>query len=123
MLLQGDMAVSKLYDRVGPQVVKRSFDTVKGRKLVRSGSRGTHGSGVSGEAQAGFEATRRGLVPRPWVIDDLDPLLARLGRRPYRKAVLFVDNAGSDVVLGKLLPGSWPPFMESPPPSVRPTPC
>lgn len=52
---------------------------------------------------ASFASTRDSLVPRPWVIDHLDALVERLtSGRPYGKAVLFVDNAGSDVLLGML---------------------
>jgi len=42
-----------------------------------------------------------GLKPRPWRVDDLDALAADL-QRPGRwaKAVVFVDNAGGDFVLG-----------------------
>ena len=53
--------------------------------------------------QSSFRATRESLVPRPWAIDHLDNILGRFqAGRPYHKAVLFVDNAGSDVVLGNL---------------------
>ena len=50
--------------------------------------------------QAAFEATRGGLVGRPWAVDDLDRTLQQWQHKQYRKAVLFVDNAGSDVILG-----------------------
>lgn len=55
-------------------------------------------------AQGGgdFYSTRGALKPRPWLVDDLDAWLARLATRPPRAAVVFVDNAGSDVVLGML---------------------
>lgn len=51
-------------------------------------------------AQAAFESTRDNLLPRPWAVDDLDKLLKAWEHRRYRKAVIFVDNAGSDVILG-----------------------
>ncbi len=51
--------------------------------------------------QAAFESTRANLLPRPWAVDDLDKLLEAWEGRRYRRAVLFVDNAGSDVVLGE----------------------
>ena len=51
--------------------------------------------------QAAFEATRAGLVDRPWAVDDLDQVLQCLQRKHYSKALLFVDNAGSDVILGE----------------------
>lgn len=48
-----------------------------------------------------FHATRDRLLPRPWVVDCFDALLDRLSGGPaYRKAVLFVDNSGADLVLG-----------------------
>jgi type II pantothenate kinase len=43
------------------------------------------------------------LKPRPWLIDDLDAWRTRLlTGQPHRAAVLFVDNAGPDVVLGMI---------------------
>jgi len=43
------------------------------------------------------------IKPRPWLIDDFDALAAKLipaPPTPWGKAVVFVDNAGSDFVLG-----------------------
>ncbi|CAK9220477.1 unnamed protein product [Sphagnum troendelagicum] len=42
------------------------------------------------------------LLPRPWVIDDLDQFKQKWLRKPWKKAVIFVDNSGADVVLGIL---------------------
>eukprot|EP00200_Dunaliella_tertiolecta_P011228 CAMPEP_0202392064 /NCGR_PEP_ID=MMETSP1127-20130417/92173_1 /ASSEMBLY_ACC=CAM_ASM_000462 /TAXON_ID=3047 /ORGANISM="Dunaliella tertiolecta, Strain CCMP1320" /LENGTH=365 /DNA_ID=CAMNT_0048994543 /DNA_START=1275 /DNA_END=2372 /DNA_ORIENTATION=+ len=57
-------------------------------------------------AAASFVNTRTKLLPRPWVIDDLDASVQRLTsastKGQYKKAMLFVDNAGSDVILGML---------------------
>ena len=53
------------------------------------------------DLQAAFQATRAGLVDRPWAVDDLDQVLQYWQRKHYRKALLFVDNAGSDVILGE----------------------
>jgi hypothetical protein len=42
---------------------------------------------------------------RPWRVDDFDALHARFfgaAARPHRRAVIFVDNAGADFVLGIL---------------------
>ena len=48
-----------------------------------------------------FFATRKSLSRRPWLIDDFDAAARRfLHGKPHRKAVFFVDNAGSDFVLG-----------------------
>jgi type II pantothenate kinase len=81
------------------------------------------------DGNGGFDATRAGLRRRPWCVDDADafrdawtssPVGAldedafgdvsedvseRVVRRipsPWKKCVLFVDNAGADVVLGML---------------------
>ncbi|KAK9908314.1 hypothetical protein WJX75_005862 [Coccomyxa subellipsoidea] len=51
---------------------------------------------------AAFESTRTNLLPRPWAVDDLDAVLGVWQRKHYSKALIFVDNAGSDVVLGML---------------------
>jgi type II pantothenate kinase len=42
------------------------------------------------------------LKPRPWLVDDLDLFHARLARGSYRRAVVFVDNAGPDILLGMI---------------------
>lgn len=56
-----------------------------------------------------FHVVRAKLKPRPWFHDDLDAWLARLAEhertraeRRIHSAVLFVDNAGPDVLLGML---------------------
>lgn len=49
-----------------------------------------------------FHATLKELKPRPWLVDDLDAWLERLQGTPHQHALLFVDNAGPDVVLGML---------------------
>lgn len=49
-----------------------------------------------------FAAVRDRLKPRPWRYDALEAWSARLADRPYQAAVLFVDNAGPDVLLGML---------------------
>lgn len=42
------------------------------------------------------------LLPRPWVIDDLEQFKLQWLRKSWKKVVIFVDNAGSDIVLGIL---------------------
>ena len=49
-----------------------------------------------------FAAVVDELKPRPWRVDELDGWLARLQGPAHRHAVLFVDNAGPDVLLGML---------------------
>jgi uncharacterized protein with ATP-grasp and redox domains len=52
-----------------------------------------------------FEAEMQKIKPRPWLIDDFDQLAEMLPTAggepaPWGKAVVFVDNAGADFVLG-----------------------
>jgi uncharacterized protein with ATP-grasp and redox domains len=54
------------------------------------------------EGGMSFSATRAKLLQRPWAVDDMDALLAHFGAVQHRKALLFVDNAGADVLLGML---------------------
>lgn len=49
-----------------------------------------------------FHQVRSRLRPRPWVIDDVDVLLDKLRPGSYGKMIVFVDNSGSDVILGQL---------------------
>ncbi len=74
---------------------------------------------ASGEGS--FSKARQALLPRPWAIDHFDEIVERVpavhsealkkasGRQAkgeqqpvYRKVLMFVDNAGSDIVLGML---------------------
>jgi damage-control phosphatase, subfamily II, stand-alone protein len=55
------------------------------------------------DARQMFEDARAELHPRPWAIDKCDEFLARIGepgKGGYKKAIIFTDNAGADVVLG-----------------------
>jgi type II pantothenate kinase len=50
-----------------------------------------------------FRAVRAKLKPRPWLIDDLNSWIGRLHHRePHGRALLFIDNAGPDLILGML---------------------
>lgn len=40
------------------------------------------------------------VKPRPWFVDTFDRMHARFYGGGWRKAVVFIDNAGADVVLG-----------------------
>ncbi|MBP7934007.1 MAG: DUF89 family protein [Phycisphaerae bacterium] len=42
------------------------------------------------------------VPPRPWFVDHADAVRERLARNAWRKAMFFVDNAGTDIVLGVL---------------------
>lgn len=55
-----------------------------------------------------FFSIRAKLKRRPWLVDDYDALVGRLTRgERYRKAVFFIDNAGSDFLLGALVMMRW----------------
>jgi uncharacterized protein with ATP-grasp and redox domains len=55
-----------------------------------------------------FFATRQALTRRPWLIDDFDAAARRfVAGPPHRKAVFFIDNAGSDFLLGAVPMMRW----------------
>jgi len=55
------------------------------------------------DGKVDFHHTLGKLKARPWFVDHLDNWLDRwMNRPPHRCAVLFVDNAGPDVLLGML---------------------
>ncbi len=55
-----------------------------------------------------FAAVRKELPDRPWCIDDYDVLEKRiLEGPPHHKCVFFIDNAGSDFLLGALPMMRW----------------
>ncbi|KAK7278361.1 hypothetical protein RJT34_23389 [Clitoria ternatea] len=49
-----------------------------------------------------FSATCQNLVPRPWVIDDLDTFKMKWSKKSWKKVIIFVDNSGADIILGIL---------------------
>jgi type II pantothenate kinase len=59
-------------------------------------------------ASPDFFHTRDSLAARPWLMDDYDALAARLlDGKPYRQVVYFLDNAGSDFLLGVVPMVRW----------------
>ncbi len=61
-----------------------------------------------GDDAPDFFSTRGKLPTRPWLIDDFDAFERRLlAGNPYGKAVFFIDNAGSDFLLGALPMIRW----------------
>lgn len=58
--------------------------------------------GLYERGQMDFHSVRERLPERPWRVDDFDALAARWADRRYQKAVMFIDNAGADFVLGML---------------------
>ncbi|XP_057992510.1 damage-control phosphatase At2g17340-like isoform X3 [Hevea brasiliensis] len=49
-----------------------------------------------------FLASCQNLVSRPWVFDDLDTFKVKWSKKSWKKAVIFVDNSGADIILGIL---------------------
>ena len=78
------------------------FRGVLAGNLFDLGSADTAAAFSRGES--GFESAKQRLKPRPWLLDDVDTLVDALGQSQssprYDKAILFVDNAGADVLLG-----------------------
>lgn len=98
----------------------RQIDAISGAKeqletLVRgvfAGNIFDMGSGATAaqfaDKSPDFATVRAKLPARPWLIDDLDALAERLLVGPrHRKAVVFIDNAGSDFVLGMVPLVRW----------------
>jgi uncharacterized protein with ATP-grasp and redox domains len=95
------------------------IDTLRGEQQIDAIIRGVFagnifdmGADATAKAFLGhspdFFNTRATLVKRPWLIDEYDALLARFARRPiHRKAIFFIDNAGSDFLLGALPFARW----------------
>eukprot|EP00124_Ichthyophonus_hoferi_P001854 Ihof_evm11s109 gene=Ihof_evmTU11s109 len=52
------------------------------------------------EGHLNFTKALNILPSRPWLFDDLDAWIARMREGPHKKAVVFVDNSGADIVLG-----------------------
>src|SRR3954452_19703269 len=60
------------------------------------------------ETPPAFIEVRATLPRRPWLVDDYDALQRRLlEATAHRKAVYFIDNAGSDFLLGALPMMRW----------------
>ena len=91
--------------------VCRQIDSLSGEMQLRAVIQGVFAGNIfdmGAEATAkqmlgdgmDFFATRNKLRPRPWLIDDYDALAERMHTTRHRKVVFFIDNAGSDFVLG-----------------------
>lgn len=80
----------------------RAHDVIEGvfaGNIFDMGAISTNAMFESGRVD--FHAVRAKLRPRPWFDDDLDAWAAVVGDgNRCRRAVLFVDNAGPDVLLG-----------------------
>lgn len=49
-----------------------------------------------------FDRVIERVPPRPWFIDHAETLIDRFSAGRYKQVIIFVDNAGSDIVLGVL---------------------
>ena len=100
-------------------MVCRQLDALEGEQQLRAVMEGVFAGNIfdmGAEATAkaflnggpDFFATREKLPRRPWLIDDYDALAKRLlNGPPHRKAVFFIDNAGSDFLLGAVPMIRW----------------
>lgn len=90
----------------GPEQAKAVIEGVFAGNIYDLGSEATARSFLG--ASPDFFAIRRKLAPRPWLMDDFDALVERLlSPRGYGKMVFFIDNAGSDFLLGALPMMRW----------------
>ncbi|MDQ3439129.1 MAG: ARMT1-like domain-containing protein, partial [Planctomycetota bacterium] len=102
-----------------PQVC-RQIDALSGSEQLRAVIEGVFAGNIFdmgaeatakqflGDDAPDFFSTRSKLPKRPWLIDDFDALEQRLLHAiPHRKAVFFIDNAGSDFLLGALPMIRW----------------
>ena len=100
-------------------MVCRQLDMLEGQEQLRGVIEGIFAGNIfdmGAEATAkafldggpDFFSTREKLPRRPWLIDDYDALAHRLLHGPiHRKAVFFIDNAGSDFLLGAIPMMRW----------------
>lgn len=56
----------------------------------------------AGGKSVDFHDVRHRLKARPWLCDDLDAWLDRLEGEGHGRALVFIDNAGPDIVLGMI---------------------
>ncbi len=57
--------------------------------------------------QTGFAEARAALPARPWWIDEVEPWQRDWNRERFRHVAFFVDNAGSDLILGAIPMTRW----------------
>lgn len=90
----------------GDQQLRAVIEGVFAGNIFDMGAEATAQAYLSGGPD--FFQTRQSLAPRPWLVDDYDALASRLlNGPPHRRAVFFIDNAGSDFMLGALPMIRW----------------
>ncbi|HEV2293322.1 MAG TPA: ARMT1-like domain-containing protein [Tepidisphaeraceae bacterium] len=98
---------TQIDDLKGPEQLRAVIEGIFAGNIFDMGAEATASQFLSQDAPDFFQ-TRSKLPKRPWLIDDFDALQRRLlDGTPYRKAVFFVDNAGSDFLLGALPMIRW----------------
>ena len=50
-----------------------------------------------------FEAAKRHVGPRPWLIDNVDAWIERMEGPAHKCVCIFIDNSGGDFILGLFL--------------------
>ncbi len=91
----------------GADQLRAIIEGVFAGNIFDMGAEATASQFLGGDAPSFFQ-TRSRLSKRPWLIDDYDALERRLLHGPaYTKAVYFIDNAGSDFLLGALPMIRW----------------
>lgn len=88
-----------------PQRLRAVVEGVFAGNIFDMGAKAT--AAAFKDASPDFFATRASLPSRPWLVDDYDELATAWLSKHYRKAILFIDNAGSDFLLGALPMARW----------------
>jgi type II pantothenate kinase len=90
----------------GEQQCRAIFDGIFAGNIFDMGAEATAKQFLSGSPD--FFKIRESLAPRPWLVDDYDALARRLLTGPrHRKCIFFIDNAGSDFLLGAVPMIRW----------------
>jgi len=84
----------------GEALLRRLIEDCFAGNIFDLGAASTIGLYESGNMD--FHAVRDRLPDRPWCVDDFDTLAEVWSRNDHRKAVVFIDNAGADFVLGMI---------------------
>lgn len=90
----------------GGEQCRAIFDGIFAGNIFDMGAEATAKQFLAGSPD--FFKIRESLAPRPWLVDDYDALASRLLNGPrHRKCIFFIDNAGSDFLLGAVPMLRW----------------
>jgi damage-control phosphatase, subfamily II, stand-alone protein len=98
-------ACQRLDDLHGEDQIMAMVEGVFAGNIFDMGAEATAGRFLANSPD--FASVIAGLPDRPWLVDDFDPLCRRLLEKPPKKTVFFIDNAGSDFLLGALPMIRW----------------